>query len=236
MAKIDPTIRLSIIIPTINEAKFLPLLLADINLCSYEFELIIVDAGSVDSTKLIARLGGAKLICLKEKNRGMQLHKGALIAKGEWLLFLHADSRLNKYWVEKVSRVIEEPLQKKYAWFFDFKVKSKGFVWSILELAVLIRSNLLKRPYGDQGLLLSKELYLQVGGYKEIPLMEDIDLIIRLGQINLIKALGVGIQTSTRKYENNNIFNIALKNAILRFQWHKGKDLRKLTKQYYSKG
>ncbi len=235
MAKVNLTMKLSIIIPTLNEADFLPLLLADFNLCSFEFELIIVDGGSKDLTQLIAKLGCAKIISLQEANRGKQLHAGANEAKGEWLFFVHADSRLNLKWESKVNQIINDNDQKKYAWFFNFKVSKKGFIWLMLQLAIFIRSNLLLRPYGDQGLLISKDLYSKIGGYKEIALMEDLDIVLRLNKSNSIKALGVDIETSARKYENNNILSIAIKNAILRRQWKNGKSIRYLANKYYSK-
>ena len=80
MAKLAPPTKLSIIIPTINEGDFLPLLIADLNLYPYEFELIIIDGGSTDLTKFIATLGCAKIINLIESNRGKQLHNGAKVA------------------------------------------------------------------------------------------------------------------------------------------------------------
>ena len=235
MANLATPSRLSIIVPTINEADFLPLLLADLNLYTYEFELIIVDGGSTDLTKFIAKLGCAKIINLQERNRGKQLSNGAKIATGEWLLFLHADCRLKSNWGSKVNEIIQNPLQKQYAWFFNFNIKDQGFIWLILQLAVLLRSNLLNRPYGDQGLLISKDLYTKVGGYKEIALMEDLDMVLRLSKRNSIKALGIGIETSTRKYKNKNVLSIAIKNAILRAKWKNGESTRSLADKYYSR-
>ena len=74
-------------------------------------------------------------------------------------------------------QIIKEDCNKSYAWFFDFKIDKVGFSWFLLELAVFIRSYIFQRPYGDQGLLISKSLYSQIGGYKKIPIMEDIDTV-----------------------------------------------------------
>ena len=90
---------LSIIIPTLDEANHLPLLLADLKAWPYSPDLTIVDGGSRDSTISIAQIQGINIINSLEQNRGLQLGVGASKAKGDWLLFLHADSRLDKVWV-----------------------------------------------------------------------------------------------------------------------------------------
>ncbi len=235
MAKVKTSKQLSIIIPTINEGKTLPLLLADLNLYDSEFEVIVCDGGSSDLTTLIATISGAKVIKLSNANRGNQLYHGSLVAKGEWLLFVHADCRLRKKWVSKVNKVSRDSSFKNYAWFFEFKIKEKGIPWFLLQLTVFLRSHLLKRPYGDQGLLISRELYFKIGGYKRIPIMEDLEIILRLCKKNLLKCLGVGIETSIRKYNNQNFIQVAIKNAALRKQWREGADIKKLAKNYYLK-
>ncbi len=225
---------LSIIIPTINEAKKLPLLLADINLYPHQFELIISDYKSSDLTKMIASIGGAKVIHNESKGRGHQLFKGAKEASGEWLLFLHADSRLETYWGWKVAEIINKESNNVYGWFFDFKIEKKGFTWFLLELAVFIRSYFFQAPYGDQGLLISKDLYLRIGGYKQIPIMEDIDINIRLNQATNLKRIGSAITTSSRKYFKSNIIKNAIKNSNLINSWKKGEDPISLMQKYYS--
>ena len=94
--------RISIIIPTINEANNLPLLLSDLSLIQKEGEILIIDCGSEDRTLDIANIYGAKIYKSKEKNRGLQLDIGAKNSIGEWLIFLHADSRLPHDWLIKI--------------------------------------------------------------------------------------------------------------------------------------
>ena len=225
---------LSIIIPTINEAERLPLLLADINSYPHQFELIISDFQSSDLTELIAKIGGAKVIHNETKGRGHQLHKGASKASGEWLLFLHADSRLDDDWDGKVDQIIKEGCNKSHAWFFDFKIDKEGFSWFLLELAVFIRSYIFQRPYGDQGLLISKSLYFQIGGYKKIPIMEDIDISIRLSQKTKMKRIGSNMKTSGRRYSKRNIIKNAIKNSNLITSWKQGESPTALVERYYS--
>ena len=225
---------LSIIIPTINEAERLPLLLADINSYPHQIELIISDFQSSDLTELIAKIGGAKVIHNETKGRGHQLHNGATKALGEWLLFLHADSRLDADWDWKIDQIIKEDCNKSYAWFFDFKIDKEGVSWFLLELAVFIRSYIFQRPYGDQGLLISKSLYFQIGGYKKIPIMEDIDISIRLSQKTKMKRVGSNMQTSGRRYSRSNIIKNAIKNSNLITSWKQGENPTTLVERYYS--
>ena len=99
--------KISIIIPTINEANNLPLLLSDLAIIQKEGEIIIVDCGSDDKTVDIANIYGAKVYKSKERSRGLQLDMGAKNSKGEWLIFLHADTRLNYDWFTKIKSVLE---------------------------------------------------------------------------------------------------------------------------------
>ena len=95
--------KISIIIPTINEANNLPLLLSDLSLIKKEGEIIIVDCGSEDKTIDIANIYGAKVYKSKEKNRGLQLSMGAKNSRRDWLIFLHADTRLTHDWFRKIN-------------------------------------------------------------------------------------------------------------------------------------
>ena len=112
MARSQKIPALSIIIPTLNEADHLPLLLADLNEWPYSFELIIVDGGSIDSTISIAKIQGIDVIKSSKKNRGYQLKTGASNARGDWLLFLHADSRLSPSWFKNLSQIILTKITK----------------------------------------------------------------------------------------------------------------------------
>ena len=151
MARSQKIPALSIIIPTLNEADHLPLLLADLNEWPYNFELIIVDGGSIDLTISIAQIQGIDVIKSSKKNRGYQLKIGASNAKGDWLLFLHADSRLSPSWFKSLSQIIQNKKSENFAWYFDFKIKKNNLEFRFLEIAVALRSHFLQYPYGDQG-------------------------------------------------------------------------------------
>ncbi len=234
MASLTKIPRLSIIIPTLNEASSLPLLLADLQLWPEPTELIVVDAGSSDLTTQISKCFGAKVIDLGKKNRGFQLQQGASKALGDWLLFLHADSRLPRNWAQKVKTIINSQNSNLSAWFFNLKVQGLRPSLRLLEIAVSIRSQVLGKPYGDQGLLISKRLYKEIGGYKPIHLMEDLDLILRLSTKTKIKSLSTPIFTSGRRWLNTSILLQSLKNANLRIRWKRGESSKKLSDDYYN--
>ena len=115
-------LNLSIIIPTLNEAKNLPLLLSDLAEISKDSEIIISDSNSEDATKDISLLYGAKYIKTMYRNRGLQLNTGAAEANGRWFLFIHADSRFKKNWSEEINHILSK--ENKFVYFFRFKVKS----------------------------------------------------------------------------------------------------------------
>ena len=229
----DNLTKFSIIIPTYNEAANLPLLLSDLSILKKKGEIIIIDCDSQDNTVEIASLYGAKIYKSKEKNRGLQLNIGAQKAKGDWFIFLHADSRLTKDWFTKIISRIEENKSLFYA--FKFKVNNKNILYRFLEFFVNLRCFLLKEPYGDQGLIVHRKTYFKNNGYKKIPLMEDLDFIKRINPSKNLRILNFPIYTSSRKWEKSNIFDQALKNWKLRRRWEKGESIKSIYIDYYKK-
>ena len=234
MAKLQRFPNLSIIIPTLNEANHLPLLFADLKAWPYDLNLTIVDGGSKDLTISIAQINGANILKSHKRNRGYQLKIAALKAEFDWLLFLHADSRLGEKWVKNLLKIIQKKSSKNFVWYFDFKIKKNKLEYRILELAVALRSHFLQRPYGDQGLLIHKDLYFLSGGFSDLKIMEDLDLITRITKKNKAKRIEEKIFTDDIKWSKSNIINRAIKNARLRRKWRQGYDIDKLSKEYYS--
>ena len=225
--------KISIIIPTINEANNLPLLLSDLSSIQKEGEIIIVDCGSEDKTIDIANIYGAKVFISKERNRGLQLNIGAKNSKGEWLIFLHADTRLNHDWFRKINSYLEE--DKNSIYYFEFKINHKKIIYRVLEILVNIRSKFFKKPYGDQGLIIHRTTYYKNNGFRKIPLMEDVDFLRRLNKKKDLKQLNLPIFTSSRKWERTNIFLQAIKNWQFRRRWLKGESLKSIYSDYYKK-
>ena len=222
--------KLSIIIPTYNESRNLPLLLSDLAEIYNNSEILIIDSTSKDKTKDIAIINGTRFYKTSKNNRGYQLNFGAKKAKGEWLLFIHADSRLKFNWSRKIMDILRRDSNLIY--YFNFKVNNKFFTYRLLEFFVNLRCLLFKNPYGDQGLLINKENFKNHGGYKKIPLMEDFDFISRINKKNL-RSLRTPIFTSSRKWDKVNFILQSLKNWQLRRLMRKGYPIKRIYEEYY---
>lgn len=192
---------LSIVIPTYNALHTLgPALtaLAQIEAVGLIKEVIIADGGSTDGTVKAAREAGAMIVD-SSRGRGPQLKTGALSATGPWLLFLHADTVLEVGWSDAVRKFINRSDALAEAGYFRFRLGDHTTSARCLERVVWWRNHVLALPYGDQGLLISKCLYDHLGGYRPLPLMEDVDFVRRIGRGRLrpLKATAV---TSADRY------------------------------------
>ena len=223
--------KISINIPTINEANNLPLLLSDLSITQKEGEIIIVDSGSEDKTIDVANIYGAKVFISKERNRGLQLDMGAKNAKGDWFIFLHADTRLTHDWFNKINSFLKG--NKNSIYYFKFKINNKKISYRVLEILVNFRSKYFKQPYGDQGLIIHRTTYFNNSGFRKIPLMEDVDFLRRLNNKKNLKQLSIPIFTSSRKWERTNVFLQALKNWNFRRRWLKGESTKSIYSEYY---
>ena len=225
--------KISIIIPTINEASNLPLLLSDLSSIQKEGEIIIVDGGSKDKTIEVANIYGATVCKSKERNRGLQLDMGAKNSKGDWLIFLHADTRLTHDWFREIKSVLKG--EKNYIYYFKFKINHKKIIYRVLEIFVNFRSQYFKQPYGDQGLIIHRTNYFKNNGFRKIHLMEDVDFLRRLNNKKDLKQLNFPIFISSRKWERTNIFLQAIKNWHFRRRWLKGESTKSIYTDYYKK-
>ena len=190
--------RLSIIIPTLNAAGDLPGVLAALN---PHDEIIVVDGGSSDGGPALARSLGA-IVLDSPPGRGGQLATGADAATADWLLFLHADTLPAPDWRDTVDRHMKARDSARRAAYFRFRLDDPSVRARRLERLVAARVALFSLPYGDQGLLIHRDLYRAVGGYRRLPLMEDVDLVWRLGRRRLTQ-LDIAATTSARRWRQD---------------------------------
>jgi rSAM/selenodomain-associated transferase 2 len=185
--------KLSVIIPTLDAEAHLAACLERMKPAD---EILVVDGGSSDRTMAIAREAGVRLV-LAPRGRGTQLRAGGEAAGGDWLLFLHADTLPGRNWPAAVTAHTTRQADKAGCFRFRLADKSRQARW--IERAVATRVRLLGLPYGDQGLLVSRPLYEKVGGYRPLPLMEDVDLVRRLGR-RQVASLDEHASTSAEKW------------------------------------
>jgi rSAM/selenodomain-associated transferase 2 len=204
--------RLSIVIPTLDAVGDLPATLAALGGAAMIGEIIIADGGSTDGSVAIACSAGARTVSAK-RGRGTQLAAGAAAATGDWLLFLHADCRLVPGWERAVEAFIAEPGAVGRAGYFAFALDDASPAARRLERIVAWRCRTFALPYGDQGLLIARALYRAVGGFAALPLMEDVDLVRRLGRRRLA-PLGVAAFTSARRYREGGYIRRPLRNLM----------------------
>jgi rSAM/selenodomain-associated transferase 2 len=222
---------LSVVIAARNEARALPSLLADLAIGAWaRREVVVVDGASADGTARLARLAGARALSA-EPCRGAQLAAGVATTDGAWLLLLHADARLPRGWQNLVLEAMERGPQR--AWAFKLAVDEPGPALRLVEALVNLRSRWRRLPYGDQGLLLSRELLGAAGGIRAIPLMEDLDLVLRLRHLAPICLLSGALRVSGRRWRRLGVLGTALANARLRRAWRRGTPPDRLAERYY---
>ena len=207
---------ISVIIPTLNAERTLALTLAALVPAVVEGivrEAIVVDGGSADETRAIAEAAGTQLIAAP-RGRGSQLEAGASQARGDWLLFLHADTVLEPGWAEEAHSFmerVESGRRDQAAASFRFALDDDGLMPRLVERMVALRCLLLALPYGDQGLLISRNLYNRLGGFRPLPLMEDVDLVRRLKRRELVMLKSRAV-TSEERYRREGYLARSLRN------------------------
>ncbi len=215
--------RVSIIIPTLNAAeglrRSLPPL-AEFGALDLIREVILADGGSADETPGIAEAAGAVLVP-SEVGRGTQLAAGADAAGGDWLLFLHADTVLQPGWDAAVRTFIGDSANARRAAYFRFALDdarpgARRIAWLANK-----RSRVLGLPYGDQGLLIARDFYRRLGGFRPLPLMEDVDLVRRIGRRRLVMLDALAI-TSAERYRRGGFWRRPVRNQFCLLLWFLG--------------
>ncbi len=221
---------LAIVVPALDAATTLPATLAALaDACAaFDADLVVVDGGSHDETPEVARRAGARVIAAP-RGRGVQLAAGAAAAMGDWLLFVHADTVLEHGWHE-VARDFVATARARAGW-FRFALDDASRAARRLERIVDWRCRTLALPYGDQGLLLPRALYDAAGGYRPLPLMEDVDLVRRLGRRRLA-ALDARAVTSAARYRHDGYLRRGARNLACFALWRLGVPTGVITRLY----
>lgn len=191
---------LSVVIPTLNAGAGLGAALASLEeagAAGLALDIVVADGGSSDGAAAAAEPGIARLL-RAPAGRGRQLAAGARAARGAWFLFLHADTVLAPGWAAAVLRFTEDGSNRRRAAAFRFALDDGRPAARRIERLVAWRCRNLGLPYGDQGLLIGREFYDSLGGFRPMPLMEDVDLIRRVGRRRLVMLEAAAVTSAAR--------------------------------------
>jgi rSAM/selenodomain-associated transferase 2 len=215
---------ISVVIPALDEEERLP---AAIRSVRADAEVIVVDGGSRDATRTVAAAEGARVL-ESPAGRGRQLDAGARAASGDWLVFLHADTRLEAGWAEALEGLRRDVVGGA----FRLAIDSDRLAFRIVERAVRARVRLFALPYGDQGLFARREVYVRVGGVPHLPLMEDVEFVRRLRRAGPLAFLPSRAFTSARRWERHGVVKATLWNWWLVGLYAAGRSPESLARLY----
>lgn len=222
--------RITIVIPVLNEAATIVDCLGRLQPYRAQgHEVIVVDGGSRDDTPARARPLADRVLA-SPAGRARQMNRGAQVARGEVLLFLHADTRLP----DAAGEVILSALQTSVRWGrFDVRLSGSAPGLRLIEFMMNLRSRLTRIATGDQAMFVHRDLFQAAGGFDDIPLMEDIALSRRLKKMAPAACLRQRVVTSSRRWEENGMLNTVLLMWRLRLAYWLGADPERLVRQYY---
>ena len=223
-----PDLRISVIVPVLNEAQGLALTL---QACRDPLvsEIVVVDGGSQDGTPEIAAQRGARVI-ESARGRASQMNAGAAAASGEILLFLHGDTLLPKGFGHEIHAVLAQADTAAGA--FRLRIGAAGFSYRIIEQMVNCRSRIFGLPYGDQALFLFRRTFSASPGFPPLPIMEDLVYVRSLGNLGRIAISRKSVITSARRWERTGVWKMTLINQLALLTYLAGSDPERIARWY----
>lgn len=220
---------ISVIVPVFNEEAILPVFLGQTAHWTV-MEIIFVDGGSTDQTQAIIQRSPGHRLLTSNKGRGNQMNEGAHAATGDVLLFLHADSLFPADGFSAILKAMQNTDLVGGA--FRLRIESNSLCLKFIAMMANIRSSLFGLPYGDQGIFVRRAVFNNMGGYQDIPLMEDVEFIRRLKREGRITLLDQAITTSARRWIKQGIVYTSVRNIILLLLYFMGVSPKQLAKWY----
>ncbi len=219
--------KISVIIPALNEAKNIRESLDSIRRQEADFEIVVVDGGSADGTADIAR-PYARVISSEERGRSTQMNAGARHACGEVLLFLHADSHLPQNALSMLRSVLLNP--SIIGGTFTLRFDNQKSLLRVIAFFTRFRFRFFH--YGDQGIFVRRAVFEELGGYKRMPIMEDIDFLQRLRRRGRVTLISQPITTSARRFLHHGIIRQQLLDIALVVLYLLGANPERLSRLY----
>ena len=223
--------KISVIIPALNEADNIAETLLSIGQGN-TIQVVVADGGSQDNTVSIAESLGAKVISVQPP-RSKQMNRGAATATGDVLLFLHADTRLPKNFDRLILDSLAQPGVAAGA--FALGIDAPTPALRLIERIANWRSRFLRIPYGDQGIFMLSRVFHEAGGFSDLPIMEDFELIRRLRRKGDIITLSASVLTSSRRWQNLGILKTTLINQLVVIAYYMGIPPKTIARLYRRK-
>ena len=226
---------ISVVVPVLHDTEQLEGLLSTISLEMIHqgsIEIIVVDGADTDSS-IEALKGAYPWVCWTKTRpgRARQMNHGARLASGDWLLFLHADCRLSVGWD---TEILKANANRQYVGgCYRFKLQTTDWRARLIEWGVAMRVAWLNLPYGDQGLFARRDVFNAIHGYRNLPLMEDVDLVIQLRRRGRLFKSRLPIQVSSRRWQKDGWCRRSAQNVLLLFGFFLGIDAEWLARLYY---
>jgi rSAM/selenodomain-associated transferase 2 len=218
---------ISVVIPTLDEEASVAAAIGSAMAAGPEVEVVVVDGGSRDRTVARAAEAGARVLSAS-RGRGLQLDLGARRSSGTWLVFLHADTRLESGWAQALAEVAPDVVGGA----FRFAVDSPRHGFRVVEAGVALRCRAFHLPFGDQGLFARRSAYFAAGGFPPFPLMEDVAFVRRLAGHGRLAFLGARAYTSPRRWERRGILKATVRNWWLLGLYAAGLPPHRLARHY----
>jgi rSAM/selenodomain-associated transferase 2 len=229
MAIVQQRQPITVVIPTLNEAHWIRGAVESV--AAGASEVIVVDGGSADATVGEAASAGARVI-VASRGRGSQMQAGAREAIGESLVFLHADTRLEVGWCEALHA-----LEARFVGgAFRFRLDSPRARYRLIEVAVRLRCAAFRLPYGDQALFARRAAFVECGGFTDVPILEDVDLVRRLRRCGPLAFPAARAVTSARRWEEHGFVRTTLRNGLVVALWSAGFPRTRLARLYGARG
>lgn len=193
-------------------------------------QIIVVDGDPEGST--ISAIDGVDVVGVRsERGRGRQMNAAARQAQGDVLLFLHADTELPAEALKEISLLMEK--NEVVAGAFDLGIKSQRFIFRVIEGVASFRSRVSRIPFGDQAIFVRRDYFNEIGGYSEIPLMEDVEIMRRIKRRgDKIVIINKKVMTSPRRWEEEGILYCTLRNWLIQILYYFGVSPERLVKYY----
>ncbi len=218
---------ITVVMPALNEEQAISISVHSA-VSAGATEVIVADGGSRDHTAERASEAGASSVVRSLPGRGVQMNSAAHLATGRYILFLHADNELSEQALRQIC------VHEDAVWgAFQQHIDSRRKVYRLIEWGNDLRVRWRKVPFGDQGIFVRRSLFEELGGFAEIPLMEDVELSHRLRKIEAPVLLQGPLQISARRWEKKGVLRQTLTNWMIQLSYSRGVSVEQLAKKYY---